>query len=136
MKSPFNVTIKHMRRKPVTLLYPFEKLELPDNYRGIHHLDDEKCSGCGICATICPGKAIKIVQFGGKKRPSIDYGKCMFCGLCVEFCTKNALTHTHYYEFVGEKRNALVYGPEKLIKAKEKGEALKEDLVWKRAKEK
>ena len=45
------------------------------------------CAGCGLCARICPAKAIQIE----KKLPHIDRGKCIRCFCCQEFCPKGAM---------------------------------------------
>src|SRR3989339_1325378 len=46
-------------------------------------VDAEKCTGCGICAKVCPTKAAK----GEKKQPhEIDQATCIKCGVCMEKC--------------------------------------------------
>ncbi len=47
----------------------------------------DMCVGCGICAGICPAKAIKIVN----KKAKIDRKKCIRCFCCQEFCPKSAI---------------------------------------------
>ena len=47
----------------------------------------DMCVGCGICAGICPAKAIKIVD----KKAKIDRKKCIRCFCCQEFCPKSAI---------------------------------------------
>ncbi len=45
------------------------------------------CVGCGVCAGICPAKAIVIKN----KKAKIDRKKCIRCFCCQEFCPKSAL---------------------------------------------
>lgn len=46
-----------------------------------------KCTGCTACATICPKKAITLVEDNeGFKHPIIDKEKCINCGLCKKTC--------------------------------------------------
>ena len=50
-------------------------------------LDKKTCVGCGMCAEICPAKA--IVMKDGKA--VIDRSKCIRCFCCQEFCPKSAM---------------------------------------------
>ncbi len=45
------------------------------------------CVGCGICANICPAKAIVIEN----KKAKIDRKACIRCFCCQEFCPKSAM---------------------------------------------
>jgi len=45
------------------------------------------CVGCGICANICPAKAIAIKN----KKAKIDKKACIRCFCCQEFCPKSAM---------------------------------------------
>ena len=53
-------------------------------------IDQEKCSGCGICIPYCPANAITIVN----KKAQIDEDACFECGNCsrirVVRCPKKA----------------------------------------------
>lgn len=77
----------------------------PDNLRGFHTNDWEKCIGCGTCEDICPTRAITMVQRADLKdeagqlqqRPVIDYGRCCFCALCVDTCTTESLKMSKEY---------------------------------------
>lgn len=58
----------------------------------INNLNDTKfkCTGCGLCANICPQKAIKIVQNDkGFYHYEIDSEKCNNCGACIKLCPAN-----------------------------------------------
>jgi ferredoxin len=50
-------------------------------------LRPEMCVGCGICANICPAKAIVIKN----KKAVIDRSACIRCFCCQEFCPKSAM---------------------------------------------
>lgn len=45
------------------------------------------CVGCGVCANICPAKAIDM----SSGKPDIDRKKCIRCFCCQEFCPKSAM---------------------------------------------
>ena len=97
----------------VTVEYPKERLDLPENFRYIPFLvndttDDEiKCTSCGICAKVCPPQCIWIERTEDPvtKRPvpqpkdfHIDATICMNCGYCAEFCPFDANKMDHNYE--------------------------------------
>ncbi len=52
-------------------------------------IDEEKCTGCTLCARNCPAGAI----YGEKKEPHfIDQDKCVKCRVCYENCKFGAVT--------------------------------------------
>jgi formate hydrogenlyase subunit 6/NADH:ubiquinone oxidoreductase subunit I len=84
--------IKHIFKRTFTMKYPYEKLMLPKGYRGRHILYMDKCTGCGICAWICPERCISFVPpADGKEHtqnpenrfPQYWYARCCFCHFCV-----------------------------------------------------
>ncbi|MCL6451500.1 MAG: 4Fe-4S binding protein [Acetobacteraceae bacterium] len=88
-------TLRHVAKKPATVLYPFERLELPPGFRGRPVLDTEKCSGCKICERDCPAGAIEVVTLAPKVlRPGFYYDRCAFCGQCAESCPRDAIAMT------------------------------------------
>ena len=64
----------------------------------IAYVDEEKCSGCGICVPLCPFQAIEMNERG---RAKIDELLCMGCGVCASSCPSRAIKHKHYeYETI------------------------------------
>lgn len=52
-------------------------------------LDREKCTGCGICAIVCPHAVFRISE---KKAHIIERDDCMECGACALNCAFDALS--------------------------------------------
>ena len=50
-------------------------------------LKKSECVGCGLCANMCPAKAIAVRE----KKACVDYKKCIRCFCCQEFCPKGAM---------------------------------------------
>jgi heterodisulfide reductase subunit A len=60
----------------------------------IAEVDESKCSGCGICASACPYKAIKMnVE---KKVAEVNVGACMGCGICASACPSKAIKQRRF----------------------------------------
>ncbi len=105
-----SITGKYLLRKPITVQYPDERLPIPNRYRGIHYLEQEKCINCLACARACPidciemdavrhGKELEWVSF------TLDYQKCMFCELCVYPCPKDCIHMGTEFAFVSYDRS-------------------------------
>ncbi len=52
-------------------------------------LDEEKCTGCGLCVAVCPHGVFTIVD---RKAHIIDLDACMECGACSKNCPVSALS--------------------------------------------
>ncbi len=93
-------------RKPVTVLYPHVKMEMPVGFRGAIKFSPDKCSGCKLCMRDCPTNAITINKVGEKQfECEIDLGKCIYCGQCVDSCFKKALEVTRDMELAQAGKN-------------------------------
>lgn len=52
-------------------------------------LDVEKCSGCGICETVCPHTVFKVEN---PKAGLVDRDACIECGACAANCPTGAIS--------------------------------------------
>lgn len=49
-------------------------------------IDQEKCTGCGICVDACPLEAITV-----NKCAEVNADICVDCGSCIEACPNEAI---------------------------------------------
>ena len=57
-------------------------------------INEEICSGCRICANLCPYKAISFDEEKGTSQ--INEALCKGCGVCVAACPSGAITGKHF----------------------------------------
>jgi len=107
------ITLKYLFSKPNTVQYPEARMPIPDRYRGIHYLEQEKCIYCFMCARACPvdcismeavrhGKELDWISF------TVDYNRCMFCELCTYPCPKDCIHEGKEFALVTYDRRELV----------------------------
>ena len=59
----------------------------------IARVNEDICSGCGICASVCPYDAISIKVIDGDRRAHVEEALCMGCGTCNAACPSGAIQH-------------------------------------------
>jgi len=109
--------IKNLFSRPMTVRFPHEAIPIPEGYRGEHEYDVDRCTSCGLCARVCPNRAIEMVvapedqrETYPKSYPQVDLGKCCFCGLCQDVCPSGAMTLTQNV-FLSTNDRATVLRP-------------------------
>ena len=135
------LTGRHLFARKITVQFPEEKTPQSPRFRGLHALrrypnGEERCIACKLCEAVCPALAITIesaVRDDGTRRTTrydIDLTKCIFCGFCEESCPVDSIVETRQFEYHGEKRGALYYTKEMLLKV---GDVYEEQIAKDRA---
>jgi NADPH-dependent glutamate synthase beta subunit-like oxidoreductase len=53
-------------------------------------VDEERCSGCGICVYACNYDSARLSEVEGKTVSTTDMFRCKSCGMCVVACPSHA----------------------------------------------
>lgn len=124
------ITIRYFFKKPVTVIYPKERIPLK-RFKGpiIFTVDeksgDHKCISCNACIKICPSRCMSLVSqkslpadasvagaAGGKRTLTdfkVNYMLCSLCSLCIDVCPTDALKHADGdYDMVSLTQKELV----------------------------
>jgi NADH-quinone oxidoreductase subunit I len=114
------ISMRNMRRGPITVKYPYERLELPERARwAVRPKYDESgvpaCTACLTCVRTCPNAILDLEVTQREDRSKhiehfrYELGSCMMCGLCVEACPFDAIEMGQDYELARLERDELTY---------------------------
>jgi heterodisulfide reductase subunit A len=59
-------------------------------------VNEEECSGCGVCEVLCPFQAIELRDKDGKRVSHINEAVCKGCGTCGAACPSGAISMHHF----------------------------------------
>ena len=59
-------------------------------------VNEDICSGCGMCVSICPFGAMELVSKDGKRVALTTVAQCKGCGTCGAICSSGAITMNHF----------------------------------------
>jgi heterodisulfide reductase subunit A len=88
-------------------------------------INEEKCTGCGVCGTKCPVEAIDEYNWGLTKRAAtfvrypqsvplkfmIDKDKCIGCGICQEECKAGAVEYDQEEQKIELNVGSIILSP-------------------------
>lgn len=112
------ITLRHLRRAPVTELYPYahkQPVASSRTFLAMHANEDgtPACKACMTCVTGCPDRVLRLEKDPDAPRQAREFvvnsARCTFCGLCVETCPYHALYFTQDYERATTDRATLIY---------------------------
>lgn len=58
----------------------------------VPQIDNQKCTACGICETVCPTEALRVQKEDGRFTISAVKAHCTGCGLCRDICFMKAIS--------------------------------------------
>jgi formate hydrogenlyase subunit 6 len=102
--------LRHLFKKPATVDYPFQKLELPKDFRGSPYLKPELCIVCRACERDCPAEAIDISSVNEAEKTFkmvIHNDRCIHCAQCVDSCPTDAMQMDQRFEIAAFDRHDL-----------------------------
>ena len=117
-----SITLGYFFKKPVTVLYPKERIKMKRFKGPIAFVvdreknDDHKCISCNACIKTCPSRCMSLVAkksaVDGKRVLTdfkVNYSLCSLCSLCIDVCPTDALKHDDpNYDMVSLTQRELV----------------------------
>jgi heterodisulfide reductase subunit A len=59
-------------------------------------VNEDECSGCGVCEVLCPFQAIELQPRDDKRVSHINEAVCKGCGTCGAACPSGAISMHHF----------------------------------------
>ena len=78
---------KFKEQSMIYLKKALKKAEISNNV--FNKVITNTCCGCGICAYVCPTKAIQMKEIEGFYQAVVDNSKCINCNMCTKVCSFN-----------------------------------------------
>ena len=116
-----NITIRYAFKRPVTVIYPKERIPMKRFKGPISFVVDEKtqdhlCIACNACIKTCPSRCMSLEvgkSAADNKRVltdfKVNYMLCSLCSLCIDVCPTDALRHDDpNYDMVSLTQRDLV----------------------------
>ena len=116
-----SVTIRYFFKKPVTVIYPKERIKIkrfkgPISFVVSEKSQDHLCIACNACIKTCPSRCMSLeVQksaVDGKRVLTdfkVNYMLCSLCSLCIDVCPTDALKHADGdYDIVATGQKELI----------------------------
>ncbi len=117
-----SITLRYCFKKPVTVIYPKERIPMK-RFKGPiafvvdqEKSGDHKCIACNACIKTCPSRCMSLVAMksavDGKRVLTdfkVNYMLCSLCSLCIDVCPTDALRHDDpNYDMVSLTQKELV----------------------------
>ena len=74
-----------------TALKVLRDMAVKEGYLPPLSINEERCSGCGICVALCPNTAVELRTQDGKRVARLAAASCNGCGICGAACPSGAI---------------------------------------------
>jgi NADH-quinone oxidoreductase subunit I len=105
------VTLRQLPKKKVTLMYPEQKPQWPERFRGVHRFIPDLCIVCNQCARVCPTDCISLSGTRGPDKKmridtyDINFDICILCSLCTDVCPTESVLMSDTFELASYSRD-------------------------------
>ena len=115
------ITARYAFKKPVTVIYPKERIPMkrfkgPISFVLSEKTNDHLCIACNACIKVCPSRCMSLEAqksaVDGKRVLTdfkVNYMLCSLCSLCIDVCPTDALRHDDpNYDMVSSTQKEMV----------------------------